>query len=864
MVANMPLNMPLKVRDKERDRDLEVAKPREKTRRHRSSKSSRKPSNQDEDKSSIPSKRRSANASPSNERRASMPAPDDEKKPSSSSLPGSASASKTSLPYPSFSKAHSKEAVGSRDNLPAQRLSYYTPDPTDLEKSNDAKGVGAMAKPSRGELPSPPLTAVDPPPKDEPVKVERVKVERKRSDLQKHADDLKRRLVRGSSSSVATRETRSPKHTKSKVNERDRRKEDGKSTGSPIASKPSTPSKLKPRAATAEDSKSSSAGKRRSLSPIPSSLADTPTKATSSLDSDATSVAPNQPSVQKPNLPQNDDQNTNSPPQTPTNADPQYDSSRRQTPAFSIAGSVVDDEYFEGAPMPPPPPPPPSVPFQIPKVDYLMQNGGLTQAVPKQLIATNHSGRPPPDPARPTPFQPAEQFFSPLSNLLDDYTKVMGKSGSIAVATGYRSVARRLLDRLETVFARDISSEICNCTMCETSRSEAGDIEEERGVSWGEILEYVCGRQELPQWPALAFDAEHVGLGISAESQVPMQKLDIDVPDEFRDYYFRQSKKTKQSVDKWLQNQPEANSPPSDVDDETLSFAMLTRLAPERRPIFSSLLGVPSRPNSQGLSPSPEQAPDLLQKTGLAVQRLYRLQNSPRDPESAIYLLNNSKLHNVLATLAAVSDGEWEILVSGRFDGFLRSGANESHPDPTTTPFTPPSRNNLQSSTPNIPRHLSMSAPLPGSRGVAPYSTSPATVGAPVALDEETEIAALAEIERDIFLSMEALEDAFEALHAKAETVRHALRERGAGLSMASQARRGTMNGNNLDARLGTPAEGNNWESETDDGIDDAMSELVPDDSASNISRTSRHKGGKRRRERRTPAPVEEEDEDEE
>ena len=51
----------------------------------------------------------------------------------------------------------------------------------------------------------------------------------------------------------------------------------------------------------------------------------------------------------------------------------------------------------------------------------------------------------------------------------------------------------------------------------------------------------------------------------------------------------------------------------------------------------------------------------------------------------------------------------------------------------------------------------------------------------------------------------EALEDAFEALHGRAETVRRALRERAAGLAMASQARRGNVGGI-LEARMGTPA----------------------------------------------------------
>lgn len=361
-----------------------------------------------------------------------------------------------------------------------------------------------------------------------------------------------------------------------------------------------------------------------------------------------------------------------------------------------------------------------------------------------------------------------------------------------------------------------------------------------------------------------------------------MQNLDVDVPEEYREHYIRQSKKTKQSVDKWLASQPDnPSSPPQDVDDETLTFAMLTHLEPEQRPIFSALLRLgPSRPPSRLNAPVPKAIPYTIMKTtGLAIQRLYRLPHLPRDPETAIYMLNNRTLHNVLATLASISDHEWEILVSGRFDGFLRSGAD----DPTTSS---PSLSRLPSrGPPNTPGLPPSRQPTPLSRTTTPFSRNPtpASLGAPVALDEETEIAVLAEIERDIYAGMEALEDAFEALHMKAEAVRQVLRERGAGLSVASQARTGSVP---AEARLGTPASalGNSraWEgSEGDDGYGgvhggrggeygdggdaetdvDAGSELWPDDSASNFSR-SRVRRPKRRVERRvrTPGVVKEEE----
>ena len=702
----------------------------------------------------------------------------------------------------------------------------------------------------------------------EKVKGDTVKKERKDSDLQKHAEDLKRKLGRTSSSSSARDKERPLHSSKSRTSMRESGKEEEKTIKSAKSSKPSTPSKLRPKAATVEDSVSATS-LRRSASSTRSSVVKSETSKGSTNDSDATSIAPNQTKIQRPVTPPKERLSSpatdpDSSPTTPTVAEPRLPPASKETPALSTFNDYGVASALGESPMPPPPPP--ALDLPMPRVDYLMHNGGLPQSVPRSLLGVGLPTQTPLPPS--TIATQAEKFFGPLTKLLEDYTKVMSRNGSLAVATGYRSVARRLLDRLEAVFARDISSETCTCILCQMSPLSEAELEDKRGVSWGEILEYVCGRQELPQWPAFVMDSTQAGLGISAPENVPpMQKLDVDVPEEFRDHYIRQSKKTKMSVDRWLDSQPQQpSSPPQDVDDETLTFAMLTRLEPEQRPIFSSLAGVqPSRPPSTAPSAaeiasiSPDS--ELLQKTGLAIQRLYRLSTCPRDPESAMYLLNNPAIHDVLATLAAISDPEWEILTSGRFDGFLRSGADDI--PVTTAPAPPPSRGPSRGSYAGARPSLPLSGgPTPFSRGPTP---APASAGAPVALDEETEIAVLAEVEREIFLSMDHLEGAFEALHIKAEAVRQALRERGAGLAQANQRRRGIFD---VDSMTGTPAshmgEGHKaWESETDDGLDDGMSEIAPDDSASNVS-SSRRRRHKRRAERRTPAPVEEEDEEEE
>ncbi|KAF4631581.1 hypothetical protein G7Y89_g6558 [Cudoniella acicularis] len=416
-------------------------------------------------------------------------------------------------------------------------------------------------------------------------------------------------------------------------------------------------------------------------------------------------------------------------------------------------------------------------------------------------------------------------------------------------------------------------------------------------------VEWVSGRRELPVWPAFDFatlgvkageelaelgNPRNAGEGITRPSS-PV-KIDPDVADEFRDHFLAQSKKTKQAVNRWLSSCPQtAAAPPQEVDDETLSFAILTHLDQHDRPIFNALITGSSVLQPVSRAPTPLRKPrtDFMIKTVQSLQRLYRLPLPPRDPEAAIYLLKNPDLHNLLATISCINSSEWEILTSGRFDGFLWSGAEPDSTNPSPAPSrgpTPANGNrgpispamrqasNSRANTPFSPLRNQTFSPAGASgypsRGPTPFSQ----LRHPVSNDEETEIAVLAEIEREIYLGMEALEDAFEGLHRKAEFVRRALRERGAGLSMSLQSRRPSQ----PDIISGTPGPGlgpgyerptwvdggsevegeSDWEPESE-----LMSELAPDDSASNIS-SSRHRRPKRRNERRTPALVEEEDED--
>ncbi|KAF3768813.1 putative Mbd4, methyl-CpG binding domain protein 4 [Cryphonectria parasitica EP155] len=798
---------------------------------------------------------------------------------------------RVSIPYPSFSKAHSREAVGlgSKEDVSSTTSAAAaggrgtgtgppTPEATDIGADEIKRSRSADFTARRGSSrksnrpPSPPETNLE------------EKRTRAGSLREKESDRPRSRTSAGSRPTSRTDD-------RSKVSLKSRTSSQATFVKSPTANAPpyTEPGD--------EDTLASARGSRT-----------TARTTTSKRSVSGQTLRPPEPVEIVDDSPESAQDSSS--PKTPTIATPQFPPPPAfhdekhgiphhirfeppqpvRTPAtdFSTATSAA-----AAAAPPPPPPPPPLTIQEAPRVDYLMQNGGLPNIVPKNFLAVlpRQTGTRPSNP----PLRGADVLFAPFYNLLDNYQTVLNNSGSIAVATGHRTVARRLLDRLENVFNRDLPEEGCSCIMCERSP------EPHRGLGWGEVLERVSGRVEIPSWPP--FDIGILGVkaredrdDLPARPSSPV-KMDPDIAEEFREHYLQQSKKVKMAVDKWLTSCAEAPAPPpQEVDDETLTFAILTSLDQEDRPFFNALL-TGSRELQPALrAPTPLRKPraDFVIKSGLALQRLYRLSQAPRDAEVVCYLVKYPQMHDLLSTICDINPPEWEILISGRFDGFLWSGAED---DEAATPTGGPSRG----STPNFfarppsrgaamsPNNIARHTPALGigSRNATPFSrgATPASFvsGAsstypgrhPVSNDEESEIAVLAELEREIYLGMEALEDAFEGLHQRAEMVRTALRQRGAGLSMNLQHRRGygfgeaggvqvlPQSGGSASG-LDRPAwadESESLASESDDwGMGDEF-ELRPDDSASNIS-SSRQRRPRRRDERRTtPAPIREEDE---
>lgn len=850
-------------RKPERERDREKDKDKDRERRHRSSKSSRsKVGGEDAEAGShVSSTRRHRKREKDRDK---IREDDDDKsslRTKSLSDVGGRGAStshlmaslidgkRVSLPYPSFSKAHSKEAVASRDDLsPSRHSNLPSPEPTDAgdddrrRKSEEVSRKASTSKKS-SRPPTPPETDIS--------------AEKRKSSGSKKSSNH-------SGDQGRTAEKDHDRLTASTISRSASRNED-KSRVSRRSVSSSQATYVKPANHKSHEKLRNSESRVSSSSSRHSPHRSGSVRSVRKSEGRDGHSSPS--SVQ------------DSSPRTPTQT-PQF-----TTPFYDHPGSERADSAFPSktatpapAPPPPPPPPPPMDIHDIPRVDYLLQNGGLSYPVSRHFLSVlpiQNGAR-----GSAPPLSGSDTLFAPFFNLLDQYNTVIDKQGSIAVATGHRSVARRLLDRLENIFSRDLPPHGCACIICERSNDM------HRGLTWGDVLEWVSGRIEVPQWPP--FDLAEIGAKaaeISAEEprrpSSPI-KLDPDIAEEFREHYLRQTKKVRSAVDKWLHSTAETPiPPPQEVDDETLAFAILTNLDDDDRPYFNALLSGARelKPATRAPTPMLRQRNDFVVKTGLSLQRLYRLQQAPRDVESVTYLIKNPHTHDLLVTLSNINNSEWEILTSGRFDGFLWSGADID--DQATTPGlesrsqTPANgyfgSRSAMSPGPRSSSAMSSRGPTPFSRGTTPASfistNSPGPSGRQaVSNDEEMEMAAIAEMEREIYQGMESLEDAFERLHQHAEVVRTALRQRGAGLMQSLQSRRKV---DVLPAQTPTPGVGQerpSWapSSEGDAPSDDDWFEeydIMPDDSASNIS-SSRHRRPKRRTERRTPAPIEEDEEE--
>lgn len=695
---------------------------------------------------------------------------------------------RSSQSYPSFSKAHSRETTtGQPDNDIRTSSKPHTPDATDLNDDRTCSPRRPRRKHTNtGAPPSPPLTTVDAHGRRAgsggSLRDSRMHPMQGPEDARRSLDtlNLPRDGVRFSASRYSLREA---EEGRSSVNITPNSSAAGKSdtarsasgrdpksrTGrSPFTGSPTRNAHSRQRSGLQGNNASVDSSLDSDATPVPEGSFGT--RATTIINSSQDSTGPNGAWAERTGRP---------PASTPIGSGAKIE-------VFASMGS--ESEFAEPldtfetmasdmtAQAHAPPPPPSFEPTEIPRINYLLHNGGLPAIIKKPFSkapeAILQQGLQKSKLSSPT-ISTLQSVFVPYQVVLDNLDQVLSRNGSVAVATGYDSEARKLQERLKAFFERDITEQVCTCVMCELERQKY-DSQRPADVGWEELLDLAHRRTQLPPWPPFVLPTAVNGLGIDLDrAATPMQKLDIDVPEEFREHFLRQSTKTKNAVQHWLEDQPE-EGPPADVDDETLTFAMLTYLAPEDRRLFATLSRGHSTIATSRASTPAQVAPksDLVSRIGIALQRLYNLSKLPREPESYMYLLRNPTFHNALVTIAGINAGEWEMLISGQVAG----------PRLSTIPFA----NGTTSTTP--------STPFSPTLGGVPLPTTSITQSSQVESiqkDEESEMHMLSTVERDIYLGMEALEDAFEQLHLKAEAIRKRLLERSAGLAAGARQREG-------------------------------------------------------------------------
>lgn len=398
-------------------------------------------------------------------------------------------------------------------------------------------------------------------------------------------------------------------------------------------------------------------------------------------------------------------------------------------------------------------------------IDYLPGNAGDIPEVSYSPINVNSGCDDAAGDKSPHPV------FTPLHCSLDAYTQILTSGGSVAVGTGYRSVARRLLERVEALFARDI------------------------GLPWGETLEWLRGkrrRERLPALPVLPVrsllkkaasgvdegeaptvlgnkqgeDSRHL---LAPPPAVPLQPPPADGQGVHQMLAEGEKIRTKTKVEEWLDetetvisttinnnagpvpnsgsiglsngrtndvagifyvtvaNQFHASHQNPQAHDTLQDAASTTSQEEEEEKLVSSIvMGLLNEsPLQKELYAQYLADNALLERTMLSLRRLY-----PSFPPqtisrclAALYLLLHPDLHPVLEAISKITKGELDLLNSGRFDGFLDE------------------------------------------KDVIPA-------------DEEKELEALEILDGNIFRTMEQLEDEIEALHVRAEELRRKLRVR--------------------------------------------------------------------------------------
>lgn len=357
-------------------------------------------------------------------------------------------------------------------------------------------------------------------------------------------------------------------------------------------------------------------------------------------------------------------------------------------------------------------------------IDYLLPNGSLPNPV-----STNFHPWQEPDSLDDSPDtdQPVSAVFANLNILLENYHSILSNGGSIAVANGYHSVARKLLEQVGGVFTRDLGVD---------------------GVGWHDILEYIRGGRTRPCLCVLPVKGLMSRRNIEA-SILSGATGDDDVASHLHPPSMYITKELAQSVvagvkqktgkvEDWLEEVEKvlkrSQPPPSPTTASALSddgeFDEHSEIVVQ---IIEGILNQTQILIFRAYLSDPH----ILAATKLALVRLYP-QHTPAAitaPIIALYLLLHDELHPLLTAVSRLTDAEMELINSGRFDGFLDGSSNA------------------------VPR------------------------------DEEEELRTITSLDRSLLRVLEGLDDEIEELHNRALIVRRALKERQNGIAKKMKKR---------------------------------------------------------------------------
>ncbi|CAZ82159.1 unnamed protein product [Tuber melanosporum] len=260
---------------------------------------------------------------------------------------------------------------------------------------------------------------------------------------------------------------------------------------------------------------------------------------------------------------------------------------------------------------------------------------------------------------------PVADVFGNLNYLLESYLGILSNGGSMAVGTGYRSVARKLLQQVGGVFNREVGVE---------------------GIDWSDILEYIRGDEQKPclcVLPVKGLIQRNIDTATILSGAEPASEVGLQAPQQTKELAESvvagvREKSGTGKVQEWLEEVEKVlrQQPPPSPTVSTVPEEVEHEYEDE---VVTQII--------EGILPTPAQIEVFrsyltdhayLASTRAALMRLYPQHPavSITKPIVALYLLLHVELHPMLAAIGGLSDAEMELINSGRFDGFLDGSTN--------------------------------------------------------------------------------------------------------------------------------------------------------------------------------------------